>query len=269
MDAARQASDARAKDLWARAVQDAFAAAENAHGMWLAAKGIAAKLLPLSPGKTPMGRLKARRTPLHPTGLTRSPSRVINHASRQHLQRERGASRAMEATDSRALHRSTSMWRRDRTLPLLNAYVAEVGPLHFPGVECPPESDTKAHNDYKAKVILASDDSSLKAGMLLKLKARIDRIVHYTSVYDAVMRRHRTEVLARRKSTYAKIMAAVTLRATGGTIRGLAAFHRLEQKSSGCVSAVANVSEAGEGRRLCGSMSRATLTFTSCRTDTA
>ncbi len=63
---------------------------------------------------------------------------------------------------------------------------------------CPPESDTKAHNDYKAKVrayarararaiassrggaqvILASDDSSLKAGMLRTLKARIDRIVH-------------------------------------------------------------------------------------------
>jgi hypothetical protein len=69
-----------------------------------------------------------------------------------------------------------------------------------------------------AQVILASADSSLKAGMLLTLKARIDRIVHYSSVYDAAaaMRRHRREVRSRRKSTYAKIMAAVTLRATGG-----------------------------------------------------
>jgi hypothetical protein len=157
-------------------------------------------------------------------------------------------------------------------------------------VACPPESDTKAHNDYKAKVracararacaqtrhhavgaqvILASADSSLKAGMLRTLKARIDRIVHYSSVYDAVMRRHRREVRSRRKSTYAKIMAAVTLRATGGTIRGLAAFRRLERKSSGCVSGVANVEEAGRGRRLCGSMSRATSTSTSRRTGTA
>ncbi len=63
--------------------------------------------------------------------------------------------------------------------------------------------------------------------MLRTLKARIDHIVHYTSVYDTVMRRHRKEVLARRKSTYAKIMAAVTLRATGATICRLAAFRRL------------------------------------------
>ncbi len=61
---------------------------------------------------------------------------------------------AMGVTDSTALHRSTSMRRRDKTLPLLNAYIAEAGPLHLPGVECPLESDTKAHtNDYcKAKV---------------------------------------------------------------------------------------------------------------------
>ena len=49
-------------------------------------------------------------------------------------------------------------------------------------------------NAVGAQVILASADSSLKAGMLRTLKARIDRFVHYTSVYDAVMRRHRKEV---------------------------------------------------------------------------
>ena len=62
----------------------------------------------------------------------------------------------MGATDSTALHRSTSMRRRDKTLPLLNEYVAEAGPLHLPGVECPPESDTKAYNDYKAKVCVCA-----------------------------------------------------------------------------------------------------------------
>ncbi len=55
---------------------------------------------------------------------------------------------------------------------------------------------------------------------------------------------------SRRKSTYAKIMAAVTLRATGGAIRGLAAFRRLERKSSGCVGGVATVGEAGEGSEI-------------------
>ncbi len=76
-----------------------------------------------------------------------------------------------------------------------------------------------------AQVILASADSSLKAGMLRTLKASIDSIVHHSSVYDAAMRWHSREVLSRRKSTYAKTLAAVTLRATpaGGTIRGWAA----------------------------------------------
>jgi hypothetical protein len=100
-----------------------------------------------------------------------------------------------------------------------------------------------------AQVILASADSSLKAGMLRTLKARIDRIVHYSSVYDAAMRRHRREVRSRRKSTYAKIMAAVTLRATGGTIRCLAAFRKLERKASGNVSGVSTVGEA-EGSEI-------------------
>ncbi len=72
-------------------------------------------------------------------------------------------------------------------------------------------------------MILASADSSLKPGIMHILKARIDRIVHYSSVYDAVMCRHRKEVRTRRKSTYVKIMTTVTLRATGGTIRGLVA----------------------------------------------
>ncbi len=90
-----------------------------------------------------------------------------------------------------------------------------------------------SHSDaVGAQVILASADSALKAGMLRTLKVRIDRIVHYSSVYDAVMCRHRREVRARRKSTYAKVMAAVTLQATGGTIRGLAAIRRLERKTA-------------------------------------
>ncbi len=101
-----------------------------------------------------------------------------------------------------------------------------------------------------ARAILASADSSLKAGMLRTLKARIDCIVHYTSVYDAVMRRHRDEVRTRPKSTYAKIMAAVTLRATGGTIRGLAAFRRLGRQSSGNASGMASATEAGEGSEI-------------------
>jgi hypothetical protein len=157
----------------------------------------AREVLSRSPGKNGMdtGWLKARKTPLHRTGLTRSPSRVVNRAPEAHALRSAG--RGIEATDSGALHRSTAMRRQDKTLPSLNEFVSRAGPVHLPSVACPPESDTKAHNDYKANVcararsrphavgaqlILASADSSLKAGMLRTLNARIDRIVHYSSV---------------------------------------------------------------------------------------
>ncbi len=87
-----------------------------------------------------------------PTGLTRSQSRVVNRAARAQALRDSG--RGIEATDSGALHRSKAMRRRNKTLPLWNEFVARSrsGPVHLPSVACPPESDTKAHNDYKAKV---------------------------------------------------------------------------------------------------------------------
>ncbi len=62
------------------------------------------------------------------------------------------AGSGIEATDSGVLHRSTDMRRRDKTLPLLNEFVARASPVHLPSMACPPESDTKAHNDYKAQV---------------------------------------------------------------------------------------------------------------------
>jgi hypothetical protein len=273
LDNAQEAWHTKAQDKRARDVKDAFDQADKEYRVRIVKGEITARLLSRSPGKDKMDRLKAQRTPLHRSGLTRLPSRVIYRAAQAHALRSAG--RGIEATDSGALHRTTcaslTARRRDKTLPLLNEFVARAGPVHLPTVTCPPESDTKAHNDYKAKVrayarararaqsrphaagaqeILASADSSLKAGMLRTLKARIDRIVHYSSVYDAAMRQHRKEVRSRRKSTYAKIMAAVTLRATGWTICGLAAFRRLERKSSGCVSAVATVGEAGEGSEI-------------------
>jgi hypothetical protein len=145
-----QALHARAQDRRAREVEGAFDQAEKEYGIRKAKAAITAGLLSRSPGKNTMDRLKARKTPRNPTGLTRSPSRVVNHAARVHALREAG--RCIKATDSGGLHCSTDMRRRGKTLPLLNEFVAGAGPVHLPSVACPPESDTKAHNDYKAKV---------------------------------------------------------------------------------------------------------------------
>ena len=171
LDDAQKALDAMAKDRRARALQDAFDAAEGIPGMRAAKKHIIAKLLSLSLGKTPMERLKARRTPRHPTGLTRSPSRAVNRAARMH--EERKAGRGIETTDSGGLHRTTCARRRNITLPLLNEFVASAGPVHLPRVPCPPESDTKAHNDYKAKVcVCARAPARARARVLTRWECR-------------------------------------------------------------------------------------------------
>ena len=132
LDDAQEALEAMAKDRRELAVQGAFDTAEKDHQMQTVKRNISAALLSRSQGKTPMERLKARRRPLQPTGLTRS--------------------RAVRTTDGGGLHRSTCMRRRNMTLPMLNNFVASAGPVHLPRESCPPESDTKAHNDYKAKV---------------------------------------------------------------------------------------------------------------------
>ena len=150
LDSAQDALHAGAQDRRVREVQGAFGQADQEYRVRMAKAAITASLLSRLPGKNWMDRLKARKTPLHQTGLTRSPSRVVNRAPGVHALRSAG--RGIEATDSGALHRSTAMRRRDKTLPLLNEFVARAGPVHLPSVACPPESDTKAHNDYKAQV---------------------------------------------------------------------------------------------------------------------
>ena len=79
-------------------------------------------------------------------------SRAVNRAAR--VLAERSAGRGIKPTDSGGLHRTTRtcVRRRGKTLPKLNEFVACAGPIHLPGVACPPESGTTKHNNYKAKV---------------------------------------------------------------------------------------------------------------------
>jgi len=86
----------------ATAAQDAFHQADQQYIMRKAKERIASLLLSGTPGKNQMDRLKARKTPLHQTGLTRSPSRVVNRAAQVHALWSAG--RGIEATDSGALH---------------------------------------------------------------------------------------------------------------------------------------------------------------------
>jgi hypothetical protein len=117
-----------AQDRRACEVKGAFDQADKECKMRMAKKGITAWLLSRSPGKNKMDRLKARKTPLHPTGLTRSPSRAVKRAARVHALREAG--RGIDATDSGALHRTTCARRRGKTLPLLNEFGLSSGVGH-------------------------------------------------------------------------------------------------------------------------------------------
>ncbi len=84
---------------------------------------------------------------------------MVNRAPGAHALRSAG--RGIKATDSGALHRFSAMWRLDKTLLLLNEFVAMACPIHLQSVACPPESDTKVHNDYKAKVCVRAQTPKL------------------------------------------------------------------------------------------------------------
>ena len=115
---------------------------------------------------------------------------------------------------------------------------------------CGVRARVSLRSGARMQVLLACADSSLKAGILRSLRGRIDRIVHYASVYDKVMRAKRRETRERRKSTFAKVMAAVVRYGSGGTVRCHAWYRRMERVGSGSVSAVASVHEMAEGAEI-------------------
>ncbi len=138
------------EQMRATAAQNAFQQADQQYSMRKAKGQITSWLFLGLPGKDKMDRLKAQRTPPHRICLTRSPSRVVNRAPLAHALRSAGS--GIEATNSGALHCTTCARRQYKTLLLLNEFVARAGPVHLPSMACPPEWDTKAHNDCKAKV---------------------------------------------------------------------------------------------------------------------
>ncbi len=108
---------ALSKDRRKRDLTKVFEAVEKEQKMQINQKAIAARLGSRSLDKTAMERMMVRRTPWRRTGLTRA---AQAHALRQ-------AGRDIGATYGGALHRSTYIRRRDRTLPVLNEYVARAG----------------------------------------------------------------------------------------------------------------------------------------------
>ena len=157
LEEAQKTLDEMAKAQRENATRAAFSAAEGAFASRMMKKELAARLQSLYPGKSCMERLTAQKTPRRRTGLTLS--RVVNRAARVHEKMK--ASRKVKATDSGGLHRTSCARRRNITLRELNEFVASAAPVHLPGVPCPPESDTKAHNDYKAKVCASARAQAL------------------------------------------------------------------------------------------------------------
>jgi hypothetical protein len=87
MDNAQEALHVGAQDRQAREVQGAFDQADQEYRVRMAKAAITTRLLSRSPGKNGMDKLKTRKMPLHRTGLTRSPSRVVNRAHGAHALR--------------------------------------------------------------------------------------------------------------------------------------------------------------------------------------
>ena len=155
--------------------------------------------------------------------------------------KQHGASRKASVT------RYSAASRRRRTAQDLETLVEKVRKVHFPTEERPPRERRLARADFDARVLIKCMNCTQRAGLLRMLQDRIQRQIHYQRTYEEVMRAHRKKVRANRQSMQSKIMAAVTLGSTSGSVKAYTGFRRMERAGSGCPSACPLPSEAAEG----------------------
>jgi hypothetical protein len=122
--------------------------------------------------------------------------------------------------------------------------------VHFPGVERPPPEQKLKRAKYDADAWVACLNATGKAANLNAQGDRIQRILHYKRTYDDVLRAHRRHKRENRKGVMSKIMAAVVLGATGGTMKAYTSFRHMERENSGDVSATANRTEVSDGKKI-------------------
>ena len=132
---------------------------------------------------------------------------------------------------------------------MLDSFIERMKRIHCPNEERPPAEQRRKRADFDARTLIKCLNSTQKAGVLRALKTRIERQIHYQRTYDEVMRRERARVRAVRQSMHSKIMAAVTLGSTSGSVSAYAGFRRMERQNSGNVSATAAPAEAADGAR--------------------
>ena len=89
-----------------------------------------------SPGISSMGRLQRQRMTPNRTGLTR----------------DRVRARKLVPTDGAGISRAGNRKRRAATQSMLDRLIETGGPIHRPDLQCPPETDIIAYNDYRAQV---------------------------------------------------------------------------------------------------------------------
>ena len=182
-----------------------------------------AKLKQAEQGEALVQRKKLLASQLFRLQLRDYTSHPFPHKNRQNktgLTRSRGAPTGSESTKvSKARARDSR--RRQKTGVTFDAFIESAGPVHFPDRARPPADMKRSRADYDADVVLAAAGNSLKAGIIRKLRPRIDRMIRYRRVYEAVMRKHRKDTRERRRSTYAKMMAVVVMGASSGTVKCL------------------------------------------------
>ena len=88
-----------------------------------------------SPSISSMGRLQRQRMTPNRTGLTRD---RVNRA------------RKLVPTDGAGISRAGNRKRRAATQGM--SMIEMGGPIHRPDLQCPPETDIIAYNDYRAQV---------------------------------------------------------------------------------------------------------------------
>jgi hypothetical protein len=116
----------------------------------------------------------------------------------------------------------------------------------------PPDDEVVKLNDYKAAALLEGMDNFLRASMIRAgvLKAKIKGIVYRKKVYEQALHLYRSNVRKVLQKMSSKVLAAVALGATSGTLKAYHCMHSLEREISGNPSALPRATEVSEAVKL-------------------
>lgn len=143
------------------------------------------------------------------------------------------------------------------------------GRIHLPAVPVPPisedKNELKARAQYIADGIFASQSGAMRSATLRTHKKRIDRIAHYVRYRKESDAKKRQENRMKRDSSLSKMMAAVLMYSTSGSVRVYQSYRWLSRQVTGDVSSLPTAKQISEGAYEIASLMDNAIKIRACR----